>query len=88
MDTSYNIGNEMDANMFNQYMYKVCVSLLINRDSFISKEKIININRGIAAIFSLYRSLLSNATTQHQQQKRRESILPSYENLIFISRAK
>ncbi|CAG9803666.1 unnamed protein product [Chironomus riparius] len=22
MDTSYNIGNEMDANMFNQYMYK------------------------------------------------------------------
>lgn len=25
MDTSYNIGNEMDANMFNQYMYKVCV---------------------------------------------------------------
>lgn len=24
MDTSYNIGNEMDANMFNQYMYKVC----------------------------------------------------------------
>lgn len=23
MDTSYNIGNEMDANMFNQYMYKV-----------------------------------------------------------------